>query len=711
MSVERKSKDHQKAHKGVELVPAAPPRSDDPLMFWTNHPTENALIDLRPFAHGTSEMGELVGGGSRAFTGRPILIAQLAPVLEATCAMMGYKAQIRYSTALRTWWQLLDAVEAAPSANGRPIAKVVSVADLGLHHEVAAHRSGVTYTSFRCFAGIVDAARALHGLRPLGWIHPQKKVPARHLIPDDMAREIKILLKQKWEQVRRAWVTNDKIRAEGKRRAQGNAPAPLSDEETYLLENWQFMQEVQQQHGVLLPSGRQLLGAWSTEGPLQRRRLDRTLMRKIEFPSVEEVDIAFHLAVMNSGWNPSTMLGIDAINPFLVADHPKDTRQLVLTPESTEPDARQDVEVTLHANKPRAGSWTQYCTGRKTHPASAPMIVDAYLKRIGPLREIVRQECQTATAELDRLVAAGVDLRSIEQQLKKVQRLKNGVRSVWLYVDREGCVRWLSKEKKWNRYSKMVAGKEYLESYLDQVREHLNLRRVEKGFPQIPKIVPADFRDIYARWVYVASKGNILAVMLALGHRRINSTVGYVENNIFAAESDEVLRRWGTHFFDELGQGRIDLTILAQLVRHGPLTADMEMRLNEYRQLMRTRVGAGCIDPRRPPSEIAPNHVAGQLCGTHRCLQQCQNAKFMPESLNGVAMRVEELLVMADLLPRETWLRGRFDEELESGEALLQEMFSVEAVADAREYWRRRIATGEHLIPGLGVSKAIKEAA
>jgi hypothetical protein len=81
--------------------------------------------------------------------------------------------------------------------------------------------------------------------------------------------------------------------------------------------------------------------------------------------------------------------------------------------------------VTLHANKPRAGSWTQYCTGRKAHAAAAPMIVDAYLKRIGPLREIVRQECQAATAELDRLVAAGADLRSIEQQLKKVQRLKN----------------------------------------------------------------------------------------------------------------------------------------------------------------------------------------------------------------------------------------------------------------------------------------------
>jgi hypothetical protein len=175
-----------------------------------------------------------------------------------------------------------------------------------------------------------------------------------------------------------------------------------------------------------------------------------------------------------------------------------------------------------------------------------------------------------------------------------------------------------------------------------------------------------------------------------------------VENNIFAAEADDTLRRWGTHLFNEIGRGRIDLTILAQLVRHGPLTPEMEERLKEYRRLWSSRVGVGCSDPRRPPDSVAPGHVAGRLCGTHRCLKQCPNAKFLPESLDGIAMRVEELMAMMDQLPREAWLRGGFEEELASGEMLLQELFPRDDVADARERWRQRITEGEHLIPGLG---------
>jgi hypothetical protein len=263
-----------------------------------------------------------------------------------------------------------------------------------------------------------------------------------------------------------------------------------------------------------------------------------------------------------------------------------------------------------------------------------------------------------------------------------------------------GGVNWIGTGE-WRRYGK-VDGSIECESYLDRVRGRLNFRRAELDRPLIPSVTPSDFRDIYARWVFVASKGNILAVMLALGHRRIGSTAAYVENNIFTAENDDTILRWGTHLFNELAQGRIDLTILAQLVRHGPLTPEMEARLTEYRRLMRSRVGAGCTDPRRPPEDIAPGHVAGRLCGTHRCLKDCQNAKFLPESLEGIAMRVEELLAMMDHLPREAWLRGEFDEELASGEALLQELFPRDAVADARESWLQRIADGEHLIPGLG---------
>lgn len=709
MSIEKKNKDHLKEHGGVALVPPALPKSDDPLQFWTNHPTQNTLVNLRTFADGEFEKPDFVTTWLGPFTGRPTLIAELAPALEAFCAMRRKSTPENYLSALRTWWRLFDAVEAAPSLDGHPIARVTSVADLCAHHEVAAHRQGIANRNFNIFIKIADAARTLRRLPALAWIPPERSEPIRQLIPEDQAREIKTALKQDWERVRKIWAINDKVRGEAERRTRGEPPAPLDDEEIHRLDNWQYLQEIQRQAGVLLPSGQQLLGDWKSDSALVRRGLDRSLMRAIAFPTVEETDIAFHLALMNSGWNPSTLQHIDATNPFLLGDHPKLEGQLVLTTEDDTAKADEGDEATLHADKPRAGGWTQFCTGKKSAPASAPMIVQAYLQRIGPLREILRQECQAAQAELDRQRAAGAEPKHINQKLRGIQRLEAGCRSVWLYVDREGQIAWIGKNLSWNRYNKV--GNNGVESYLDRLRARLNRRRAEQERPLIPKIIPSDFRDIYARWVYVASNGNILAVMLALGHRRIGSTVAYVENNIFAAENDEAVRRWGTHFFKELGQGRIDLTILAQLVRHGSLTPDMEARLTVYRQLMRSRVGAGCTDPRRPPPDVAPNHVAGRLCGTHRCLKDCPNAKFLPESLEGIVMRVEELMAMMDHLPRETWLRGGFDEELESGEALLQELFPSEAAADAREIWRQRIADGRHLIPGLGRIHFIEEAA
>jgi hypothetical protein len=237
-------------------------------------------------------------------------------------------------------------------------------------------------------------------------------------------------------------------------------------------------------------------------------------------------------------------------------------------------------------------------------------------------------------------------------------------------------------------------------SYLDLVRYRLNARRGTED--QIPNVTPSDFRDIYARWVYVQSNGNILAVMLALGHQSPEATVRYVSSKIYKLEHDEQIRRFMTHLFDGLGRGEIDLTKLAQLVRHGEIAPEMETRLTEYRTLMRSRIGVGCADPTRPPEHVAPGHVAGRLCGTQRCLKQCEHARFLPEALNGIAMRVEELMVLSDYLPRESWLRGDFQQELEMGEELLELLFPSTAVADARASWSKRILAGEHLIPGLG---------
>jgi len=71
--------------------------------------------------------------------------------------------------------------------------------------------------------------------------------------------------------------------------------------------------------------------------------------------------------------------------------------------------------------------------------------------------------------------------------------------------------------------------------------------------------------------------------------------------------------------------------------------------------------------------------------------------------MHGFAMRVEELMVIADLIPREAWLRLRFEDELQRIEAVLENMYPSADVSTAREQWRARIKGGRHRIPGIRV--------
>lgn len=707
MSIRNKNKDHLKEHAGVELVtPITSPTSDDPLRFWTGHTTENTLVNLYPFADGEYRNPQQSGGGNWAgpYRGRADLIRELAPAIQARCALASEATAKNYLGALRAWWRLLDALEAKPDKNGRILARVESVADLHALHEAEAHQRNMSPSNFNSFLSLANNARKLckPRLHSLPWITLKQGVPIRHLIPEDQAKELKIMLKQDWEAVRRTWVHHDAIRAEAQRRAafaddpegaaacRGEQPPPLNEESVRLLKNWEHFQRIQQATGQLLPSGEQLREG-KRRAVLLNNGLEIKVMRAIIFPTVEEADIAFHLALMGSGWNPSTLARADASKPDLLFAHPKNGAQRVL--------AVEDEEVSMQSDKPRARGKTQYCIALKKHKASPPAIIAAYLERSAPLREQLRRDCNAAKSELDRLYAAQADQSAIEHQFKKVQTLQEGCRSVWLYVDVHGNnINWLDIVNNWRRYGK----RGNMVSYLDLVLERINKQRDSRGEPPIGSVTPSDFRDIYARRVYVQSGGNVLAVMLALGQSSIKSTDNYLDNNIFSAENDEHARRFMTALFAELEEGRVDLTILAQLVRHGPLTPEMQSRLEEYRHLMRSRVGAACADPRTPPVHIAPDHPDGKLCGTQRCLRDCPNAKFLPESIDGIAMRVEELVVMSDHLPRETWLRGEFPSEIEAGEYLLAKLYLPKLVTAAREKWRGKISRGEHLIPGVG---------
>ena len=697
MSIDKKNKDHLKEHAGVTLIaPMLAPKSDDPLYFSTNHPTETTFVDLHPFADGEFKNPHplsLTGKWAGPFTGRPKLIAELAPGLEARCTLLTTGSVRSYTRSLRAWWRFFDAFESNPlPGSDQQIARVESLVHLNELHAVAAVRHGISSNNYTSFLSIVNDARRLLRLPQLTWVSPKNGTPVRTLIQENQARELKTALKQDWERVKNTWAQNDAIRAEAEKRVAGEAPSDLGENGERLLKNWQHFQQVQQKTGLTLPTGKHLIDKWKSPQSLSDHGLEFGIMRAILFPTTEEANIAYHLALLNSGWNPSTLGNLDAESPFLVSEHPKNEKQLVLSNDEGE------VE-TLRADKPRAHGKTQFCTALKKHSSSSPLIVAAYLKRVELLRDILKKDYHAANVELARMQTAGEERIAIEQQFKLVQKIRRGCHSVWLYLDCYNKINWIDGMTS-HRYRSKEKSKSV--TYLDLVIDRINNRRDKDGKTLIPHVTPSDFRDIYARWVYLQTGGNILAVMLALGHSSFSSTGRYLDNNIFSAENDEHARHFMNHLFAELEHGRLDLTILAQLVRHGTLTPEMEARLVEYRQLKRSRIGAGCINPHHPPSHVAPRHIKGRLCDTHRCLNACPHAKFLPESLDGITMRVEELLAMSDHLPRETWLRGGFQEELNEGEVLLETVYAPKEVAEARNKWRMRISTDQHPVPGLG---------
>ena len=237
-------------------------------------------------------------------------------------------------------------------------------------------------------------------------------------------------------------------------------------------------------------------------------------------------------------------------------------------------------------------------------------------------------------------------------------------------------------------------------SFLAVLIDQVNRERAMRGAIPIPSVAQSDFRDIFATFLWRQSGGNLFVVMRLLNHAHLATTERYVDNTILNAERDQQARTFLDHLFAELGKGRVDIAILTHLQRHGAVTPEMEARLHEFRALQRSRIGVACKDPTNPPTEIQPKTEGRRLCTPQRCLLCKPHAVILPESLPGVAMRVEELEAIQRAVPVETWLGSDYQQELSNGLDVLR-LFPADDVRNARAFWENAIGAGAHRIPGL----------
>jgi integrase len=696
VSIRTFNKDHLKEHTGVKL--AAPvsvdaPESNDPLVFWTKHEKEPWMVNLHPFATGQEKSKNKQGGGNKfiPFTGRPELIRQLTPAIEESFSYAAKSSVFSCMNGLRDWWRLLDEIEAAAATAGQPMLRVEDVGLLTQMHSEYAHRSGMTRQTFGNFRGLVDTTRMALGVRQTYWELPEIKHTQKHIPPKEQRNALRFAVRRTCRNVLQRWEDSDRL-------SQSNTE-PDDPQEAHLWRRVRYMRNIQGQTGKVLPTPDDLhddIAPWA----LNTKGTFKLSLRESVFPNHWDADAVWHQCVLNTGWNPSTLTSLD-VNKKILINHFKDNandphRRFVLSAETYE----------LVGEKERAGGKEQFVTGQWKSLDGPGHLIKTYLERVAPLRELLKQQLDQEKLKYEEMKDADFEVRTT--QFAQVKTLEQGVRSVWLYVDRNGKVSWLHDK---SRKSGIINGKPA--THLDEVVHLLNMQRAatnarraenkEALLVAVPHVSAKDFRVWFADYVYRSGNGNMLHVKRALNHARLETSSGYTNTIILNQEASDAARRFINILVSELEVGRVDLTILAHLYRYGKVTPDQEETLAQLRKLPKSRMKVACKDAVHPPAHLKA--TAGEDCDVQRCMLCLEHAVLLPESLDGIAMRAEELRALQGVLPIETWIEDRYEIELKNNLMALRK-FDLNQSLAARDKWAQAIAAGEHYVPGLPLASS-----
>ncbi|MFG7159711.1 hypothetical protein ACGYU5_03685 [Burkholderia pseudomallei] len=652
----------------VEAVIASPELSkpeSEPLRFWTRH-AHSQPVDLTVFRDGQAHAPSGRGGNGwlGPFSGRPQLIAQLAPVFRELCEYAAPSTVSQYRLSLRTWWRIFDAVESSALQPDR--IRVQTVVDISEVHRQHAHDQGMTRTVFQVFVQILNLVRKSLGLARLYWDAPEDSAPVRHLPPQWQIDQIRFHLKRNWFATLTRWERAEQLVA---------GEPPLSDTETGLLKNYRRFDATVTRTGSPRPRAEEIWGEM-TPSTFNNRGYSIPLMLDGRYPNAHDIRVAFHLCLASTGWNPSTLLALD-VDANFIEPHPKDPTRYLMT-----------------GFKAR-GKSEQVTEGLRKSRGSAGGIIQELITRTQPLREQLREDLEELREQYANLATSGATQEELNATRKQMLRLEQGVKSPWLYVTpARDVVVWLEQHK--STQARGLRGAR--NSFLDDLVEEINAK--QPADRQLSKLRAGDFRDAFAAYAYRISGGMVLYVMKVLGHRHPTTTQIYLDNTLLNAESDRLYRSFSNSLWHEIRvHGRVDPTVIAKWSRDGTVTAAERARLDEYRSLRRSRIGVGCKDSTRPPKHIAPTFKADgkAMCDVHRCTLCLDNAVIFPDSLSGLCMRLAELYHIKSGMSAVAFLESSFGEEIDNTEAALKH-FDKDHVQAKLELWQTRIATGEHRV-------------
>lgn len=698
MSLRTYNKDHIKEHAGVSLTVQPHldnPKSGDSLVFWTKNNKHPCKVDLRPYSTGQTKSNSPTKGGKNfvPFSGRPELIRQLTPAIEEFLAYAPKATVAGAMNTLRDWWRILDSVESAAAEAGQLMTRVEDVRLLTQVHCEWAHRSGMPRQSFGRFRSIVNVTRLALGLTKIFWESPEDTDLQKHIPSQEQRNALRFAIRDACRSVLDKWELSDSL-------SQIDTE-PAEPTQSELWRNVKYMRSIQKATGKTLPTADDLdnIPTWALN-TIRTLRLD---VRESIFPNNWDAHAVWHLCALNTGWNPSTLTTLDVTKSFLLShfkDDPNDPhRRFVLSAETYE----------LVGEKERAGGKSQFVTGQWKTQDGPGHLIKTYLERVEPLREVLKQQLAQEQLKYKQMDDANYEARMA--QFEKITKIQQGVCSVWLYVNHFGKISWMqgNNDLVGMLNNKQVTFLEKITYSLNAKRAKVNAQRKEnssdflKLLEPIPRVTAKDFRVWFADYVYRASNGNLLQVKKALNHSLMRTTSSYTNTNILNQDTNNIARSFLNILVSELDVGRIDLTIIAHLHRHGKMTTEQEELLAQARTLPKSRLKIGCKDTRRPPPHIKA--TVNNDCDVQRCLLCLENAVLLPESLDGIAMRIEELLALQASLPIETWIEDMFDIELKNNQKALDK-FDFQQGQAARKKWNALIVAGKHLVPGLPIASA-----
>ncbi len=520
MNIRTYNKDHLKEHAGVTLatpVRIAPPQSDDPLIYWTHHEEGSCEVNLQPFATGQATTNHKKGGGKKfkPFSGRPDLIRQLAPAIEEALSYSVQGTVLTYLNSLRNWWRILDAVEAVAATAGQPMKRVEDVRHITQVHSQFARDSGMNRHVFGAFRTLVDTTRMALGMRQTYWESIEDQKSEKHTPPQEQRNALRFAVRHNCRNVLERWAQSDRLSQRD--------TEPDDPKEAAVWRDVKYMRIIQKKTDKILPKPGDLKDVISPWARNTRGNFKLSLLKSV-FPSHRDADAVWHQCLLNTGWNPSTLTTLDVAKKFLF-DHFKDDRndshkRFVLSPQVYE----------LVGKKGRAGDMEQIITGQWKTLDGPGHLIESYLKRVEPLRNVLKQQLEYEKIKYKQAKDADYKVRTAH--FERIKNLEQGVRSVWLYVNRQGNAGWITDRL---NMSGFVNGKPV--TYLDEVVHLLNTqlasanarqRETRKDLLQpVPHVVPKDFRVWFADYVYRASHGNMLHVKKALNHRRLSTSNGY----------------------------------------------------------------------------------------------------------------------------------------------------------------------------------------